>query len=85
LKFDLVVAIFPNLVANDYKSHVVVSGLVTFWLISTSDSTYLFTYLFWPTYLPRLTYLPRYLFLSIFGQNSISMTYGEFYCAACYD
>jgi len=35
LKFDLVVAIFPNLVANDYKSHVVVNGLVTFWLIST--------------------------------------------------
>jgi len=37
LKFDLVVAIFPNLIANDYKSHVVVNGLVTFWLISTSD------------------------------------------------
>jgi len=29
--------IFPNLVANDYKSHVVVNGMVTFWLISTSD------------------------------------------------
>ncbi len=27
---------FSNLVANDYKSHVVVNGLVTFWLISTS-------------------------------------------------
>jgi hypothetical protein len=39
LKFDLVVAIFPNLVANDYKSHVVVNGLVTFWLISTSVSS----------------------------------------------
>ncbi len=37
MKFDLVVAIFPNLVANDYKSHVVVNGLVTFWLISTSE------------------------------------------------
>jgi hypothetical protein len=37
LKFDLVVAIFPNLVANDYKSHVVVNGLFTLWLISTSD------------------------------------------------
>jgi hypothetical protein len=36
LKFDLVVAIFPNLVANDYKSHVVVNGLVTFWLIYIS-------------------------------------------------
>jgi hypothetical protein len=36
LKFGLVVVIFPNLVANDYKSHVVVNGLVTFWLISTS-------------------------------------------------
>ncbi len=36
MKFDLVVAIFPNLVANDYKLHVVVNGLVTFWLISTS-------------------------------------------------
>ncbi len=36
MKFGLVVAIFPNLVANDYKSHVVVNGLVTFWLISTS-------------------------------------------------
>jgi len=28
--------IFPNLVANDYKSHVVVNGMVTFWLTSTS-------------------------------------------------
>jgi hypothetical protein len=28
--------IFPNLVANNYKSHVVVNGVVTFWLISTS-------------------------------------------------
>ncbi len=36
MKFDLIVAIFPNLVANDYKSPVVVNGLVTFWLISTS-------------------------------------------------
>ncbi len=36
MKFDLVVAIFPNLIANDYKLHVVVNGLVTFWLISTS-------------------------------------------------
>jgi hypothetical protein len=36
LKFHLVVAIFPNLVANDYKLHVVVNGLVTFWLISTN-------------------------------------------------
>jgi hypothetical protein len=36
LKFGLVVEIFPNIVANDYKSHVVVNGLVTFWLISTS-------------------------------------------------
>ncbi len=36
MKFDLIVAIFTNLVANDYKLHVVVNGLVTFWLISTS-------------------------------------------------
>jgi hypothetical protein len=28
---------FPNPVANDYKSHVVVNGVVTFWLISTSE------------------------------------------------
>jgi hypothetical protein len=28
--------IFPNLIANDYKSHVVVNGVVTFWLISSS-------------------------------------------------
>jgi hypothetical protein len=27
---------FLNLIANDYKSHVVVNGVVTFWLISTS-------------------------------------------------
>ncbi len=32
-----VVAIFPNLVPNDYKLYVVVNGLVTFWLISTSE------------------------------------------------
>ncbi len=38
MKFDLVVTIFPNLVVNDYKSHVVVNGLVTFWLISTNGS-----------------------------------------------
>ncbi len=37
MKFDLVVAIFLNLVANDYKSHVIVNGLVTFWLIFTSE------------------------------------------------
>jgi hypothetical protein len=37
MKFGLVVAnIFSNLVINDYKSHVIVNGLVTFWLISTS-------------------------------------------------
>jgi hypothetical protein len=28
---------FPKLVANDYKSHVVVNGVVTFWLIFTSE------------------------------------------------
>jgi hypothetical protein len=33
--------IFSNLVANDYKSHVVVNWLVTFWLISTSVTTYI--------------------------------------------
>ncbi len=38
MKFGLVVAIFPNLVANDYKSHVVVNGLVIFWLIFTSGN-----------------------------------------------
>ncbi len=38
MKFGLVVAIFQNLVTNDYKSHVVINGLVTFWLISTSGS-----------------------------------------------
>ncbi len=37
MKFGLVVIIFPNLVANGYKSHVVVNGLVTFWLISTGE------------------------------------------------
>jgi hypothetical protein len=37
LKFGLIVAIFSNLVANNYKWHVVVNGLVTFWLISTND------------------------------------------------
>jgi hypothetical protein len=31
--------IFSNLVANDYKSHVVVNGVVTFWLISTSGAS----------------------------------------------
>ncbi len=36
MKFGCVVAIFPNLVANNCESHVVVNGLVTFWLISTS-------------------------------------------------
>jgi hypothetical protein len=40
LKFDLVVAMFPNLVVNDYKSHVVKNGLVTFWLISTNDGSW---------------------------------------------
>jgi len=29
----------PNLVANDYKSHVVANRVVTFWLISTNDTT----------------------------------------------
>jgi hypothetical protein len=38
LKFGLIVALFPNLVINDYKSHVVINGLVTFWLISTNVS-----------------------------------------------
>jgi len=28
--------IFPNLITNDYKSHVVANEVVTFWLISTS-------------------------------------------------
>ncbi len=42
MKFDLVVAIFSNLVANDYKSHVVVNGLVTFWLISSSVCKFVF-------------------------------------------
>jgi hypothetical protein len=41
LKFGLVVAIFPNLIANDYKSHVVVNGLVTFWVIFTSAPNFL--------------------------------------------
>jgi len=39
LKFGVIVAIFPNLVANNYKSHVVINGLVTFWLISTNVQT----------------------------------------------
>ncbi len=30
--------IFSNPVANNYKSHVDVNGVVTFWLISTSGS-----------------------------------------------
>ncbi len=42
LKFGLIVAKFPNLVANDYKLDVVVNGLVTFWLISTSVMTIVF-------------------------------------------
>jgi hypothetical protein len=42
MKFGFVVANIPNLVANDYKSHVVVNGVVTFWLISTSASWSLF-------------------------------------------
>ncbi len=33
--------IFSNLIANDYKSHVVVNRVVTFWLISTSVITVL--------------------------------------------
>ncbi len=37
MKFGLVVANIANLVANDYKSHVVVNGVVTFWLVPTSD------------------------------------------------
>jgi hypothetical protein len=37
LKFRLIVSIFPNLVTNNYKSHGIVNGLVTFWLISNSD------------------------------------------------
>jgi len=28
---------FPNPVTNDYKSHVVVNQVITFWLISTSE------------------------------------------------
>jgi hypothetical protein len=40
LKFGLVAAIFPNLVTMDYKSHIVVNGLVTFWLNSTSVFTF---------------------------------------------
>jgi hypothetical protein len=36
LKFGPVVANIPNLVANDHKSHVVVNGMTTFWLISIS-------------------------------------------------
>jgi hypothetical protein len=28
--------IFPNLIINDCKLHVVVNGMVTFWLISTN-------------------------------------------------
>ncbi len=34
------VAIFPNIVANNYKLYVVVNGLVTFWLISTSGKDF---------------------------------------------
>jgi hypothetical protein len=41
LKFNLVVANIPNLVINDYKLHVVVNGMVSFWLISTSVVTLL--------------------------------------------
>jgi hypothetical protein len=37
----LVVVNIPILVTNDYKSHVVVNGLVTFWLISTSEHGWL--------------------------------------------
>jgi hypothetical protein len=31
-----VVANIPNLVENDYKLHVVVNGVITFWVISIS-------------------------------------------------
>ncbi len=27
---------FANLIANNYKLHVIINGMVTFWLISTS-------------------------------------------------
>ncbi len=39
ITFGLIVANIPNLVINDYKSHVVVNGVVTFWMISTSGRT----------------------------------------------
>jgi hypothetical protein len=38
LKCGLVIANNPNLVANDYKLHVVINGVVTFGLISISDT-----------------------------------------------
>jgi hypothetical protein len=60
VKFGFIVAIFPNLVANDYKSHVVVNGLVTFWLIFTSVC-----YSMWAHFL--LTYYATIFFLS-YGQ-----------------
>jgi hypothetical protein len=40
LKFGLVVANISNLITNDYKSHVFVNGVVTFWLISTTVNNY---------------------------------------------
>jgi hypothetical protein len=32
--------IFPNLVVNDYKLHVIVNGVVWFWLISTGGAMF---------------------------------------------
>jgi len=32
----LLLQILPNLIANNYKSHVVINGMVTIWLISTT-------------------------------------------------
>jgi len=37
LKVGFVVTNSPKSSANDYKLHVVVIGMVTFWLISTSE------------------------------------------------
>jgi len=47
--------------------------------------TYLVTYFGLLTYLGLFTYLVKHLFLNIFGQNSMNMACGKFYCATCYD
>jgi hypothetical protein len=57
---------FPNPVANDYKSHVVVKGVVTFWLISTSGNHLAFSgYLFSWNCLKHLVVVRHFLITNL--------------------